>query len=77
MENTNNKPRCYFDEYADICAALMVKKCEGCKFYKSTAEYAKAQADAERTLDSKGLKAIEYRDKYGIMHKSVMKKEGI
>lgn len=74
MENTNNKPRCYFDEYDSICAALMVKQCEGCKFYKSTAEYAKAQADAERTLDSKGLKAIEYRDKYGVMRKSVMKK---
>lgn len=74
MENTNNRARCYFDEYTDICAALTVKQCEGCKFYKSTAEYARAQADAERTLDSKGLKPIEYRDKYGIMRKSVMKK---
>ena len=74
MENTNNKPRCYFDEYDSICAALMVKQCEGCKFYKSTIEYAQAQADAERVLDSKGLKPIEYRDKYGVMRKSVIKK---
>lgn len=74
MENTNSRARCYFDEYDSVCAALMVKKCEGCKFYKSTMEYAQAQAYAERILDIKGLKPIEYRDKYGIIHKSVMKK---
>ena len=74
MENTNNRARCYFDEYDNICAALSVKDCEGCKFYKSTVDYIYAQAEAEKNLESKGLKPIEYRDNCGVLHKYVMTK---
>ena len=53
-----NKPRCYFDEYDDICAALSVKACEGCKFYQSTADYIDGQMKAEKILEEKGLKPM-------------------
>lgn len=71
MERT--KPKCYFDEYDNICAALAEKNCEGCKFYQSTAEYIDRQAKAEKILEDKGLKPIEYCDKCGVRHKYVMK----
>lgn len=71
-----NRPKCYFDEYDDICAALFVKACNGCKFYQSTADYIDGQMKAEKILEEKGLKPIEYRDKCGVLHKYVMK-EGV
>lgn len=71
-----NRPRCYFDEYENICAALSVKACEGCKFYQSTVDYIDGQMKAEKILEAKGLKPIEYCDKCGVRHKYVMK-EGV
>ena len=40
------------------------------------ADYIDGQMKAEKILEEKGLKPIEYRDKCGVLHKYVMK-EGV
>ena len=55
---------CCFD-CGEECAALRVKKCENCKFFKTEAEYKYSYERAARLLRSKGLEP--YRTSYGIM----------
>lgn len=49
--------RCIF-VFNDICTALTVRKCEGCKFAKSEMEWLTGQNEAARRLEEKGLEAI-------------------
>lgn len=59
--------RCHF-EFDNICMALIEKKCEGCKFRKTTSEYTLAQAKAEQILRDKKLKgAVVGKGKDAIM----------
>ena len=53
----NNK--CYFDKTSTYCAALTVKKCDGCTFRKTEKEYNAAVEHAKEILKAKGLIAVE------------------
>lgn len=49
--------RCIFI-FDDICTALTVKKCEGCKFKKSEGEWLAGQDRTKQRLEKMGLEAV-------------------
>lgn len=49
--------RCIFI-FDDICTALTVKKCEGCKFRKSETDWLAGQDRAKQRLEKMGLEAV-------------------
>ena len=49
--------RCIFI-FNDICTALTVKKCEGCKFRKSETDWLAGQDRAKQRLEAMGLEAV-------------------
>lgn len=50
---------CYFEKSKYYCAALTVKKCDGCTFRKTEKEYNSAAESAKEILKAKGLIAVE------------------
>lgn len=47
--------KCVFDEGESFCVALVTKKCEGCKFYKTKNQYFLGQMKAIHILKQKNL----------------------
>ena len=49
--------RCIY-KFQDICTALTVRKCEGCKFRKTESEFISGQNKAAQRLKSLGLEPV-------------------
>lgn len=47
--------KCVFDNHNGGCGALIEKKCEGCKFFKTEQQFDDAQKQAALILDNKEL----------------------
>lgn len=51
--------KCKFDARPGFCAALTMKICRECKFYKTEKEFKEGIERAEELLEKKGLIPIE------------------
>lgn len=51
--------------FGDQCSILKTKKCKGCKFKKTAAEWDEGQQKAKEILKSKGLEVCEGVDLNG------------
>lgn len=66
----SNKNVCKFDNGGKSCSALKTKKCDGCKFRKTEAEFMAGVEKAKAILESKNLIPIERLGRDGV-HVSV------
>ena len=62
----SNKNVCKFDNGGKSCSALKTKKCDGCKFRKTEAEFMAGVEKANAILESKNLVPIERLDRDGV-----------
>lgn len=62
----SNENGCKFDNGGKSCSALKKKKCDGCKFRKTEAEFMVGIEKAKAILESKNLIPIEHLDRDGV-----------
>ena len=62
----SDKNICKFDNGGKSCSVLKTKKCDGCKFRKTEAEFIAGVEKANAILESKNLIPVERLDKDGV-----------